>query len=171
MKKLLVILMIALIPSLAFSASATVGGTLKVYAGLTAVAVKDIVFPAQFVGAVATGGLTNTDGLAPATGIPIVAPNIGQAGKVTFSGSGGVGISLVNPTALTINNAANVISAIPVYYAPTAALASAITTATLSGSWGGTGTVDIFIGATIPSGTAMVAGTYTGTHTVTANYL
>ncbi|MEI6092698.1 MAG: hypothetical protein WCQ47_03330 [bacterium] len=169
MKKLLIVLTIVLIPSLAFSASATVGGTLKVYVALSAAAVKDIVFPAQFVGSLAAN-LIDVDGAPAASGIPQVAPNLGQAGKVTFSGSGGTAITLTAAPTLSLTGPST-ISAIPVTYYGEVGFTTLITTsATLSGSWGGLGTKDIYIKAVIPATTSLLAGTYTGTHTVTAAY-
>ena len=131
MKKLLVILMLALIPSLAFSASATVGGTLKVYVGLTAAKMADIIFPAQYVTALngLSGPLINTDGAPAASGIPQVAPNLGQAGKVTFTGASATVITLVAPTTIDLTNAQQPtysIIGIPVTYFAEAAFSTSI---------------------------------------------
>ncbi|MEI6092697.1 MAG: hypothetical protein WCQ47_03325, partial [bacterium] len=104
-----------------------------------------------------------------ASGIPQVAPNLGQAGKVTFSGAGSTVINLTAAPTLTLTGPST-ISGIVTSYTSDLLLATTITSGTISGGWGTTGTFDVYIKAIIPSGTALLAGTYTGTHTVTAAY-
>ncbi|MEI6092699.1 MAG: hypothetical protein WCQ47_03335 [bacterium] len=176
MKKLLIILTLSLIiPSLSYGASATVGGTLKVYTALSAIVYGQMIFPSQFVGSL-PANVTNIEGLGGPSGIPSASSNWGRAGWVRFTGAGNTQIDLTNPTSLSLTNGGSTISNIPICYwvntsyTETSPTWPCPTQYMLNGSWSGSGQIDIYIRGVIPSGTNLIAGTYTGTHTVTANY-
>ncbi|MEI6092702.1 MAG: hypothetical protein WCQ47_03350 [bacterium] len=177
MKKFLVILIIALVPSLTVAASATVGGTLKIYWTLAAEKVDDMIFPAQFVGTT-SAVLVNSLNAVPASGIPQTAGNMGKPGQVMFNGSGGSVISISPVTStVTLTNSPNASATIPnvaisVHGANTFdATTTPITTATLSGTFGTYGAVNVFIRGLIPiQSTPLTAGTYTGSIGINGAY-
>ena len=173
MKKIILIALIALIPSFAFATTVTasVAGTLKVYQTLTATATQTMIWPAQFAIASTTAALTNTHGGAPATGIPnTVGDTQGRAGLVTVTGTGGT-IFAAAPAAASITltgTPSGSIANVAISVHGDTAYATAAPTA-IPGS-GNSQSALVYVKGVIPASSALVAGTYTGTSTINIVY-
>lgn len=175
MKKIILIALIALIPSFAFATTVTasVAGTLKVYQTLSATATNTMIWPAQFAIASTAAALTNTHGGAPATGIPnTVGDTQGRAGLVTVTGSGGT-IFAAAPAAATITltgNPSGSIANVAISVHGDTAYSTAAPTA-IGGTAGATNqTALVYVKGVIPAASALVAGTYTGSSTINIVY-
>lgn len=170
MKKLLVILVLALIPSFAFATTVTasVAGTLKVYQTLSITAGNTMIFPAQFAGATAAA-LINVDGGAPATGIPnIVGDTQGRAGTVILTGTGGTQFNI--PTVASTTPLTNGGSTFTPTYTLHGDAAFTTSPATAIPGTGNSQQLTIYVKGSIASGSLLVAGTYVGSATVSVSY-
>ena len=181
MKKLMIILILALVPSFVFATTttATIGGTLKVYSTLSLSDVVEMVWPAQYAGPLAVALPTN-QGLAAAPGI--TGPStVGQVGQVKVNGTGGTqftpSLSAFNftagPAGLTALNAAT--SVVICAVSPTGALACPPASVisgqqTLPNPGTAAQSILYYIQGMITAGPTLTAGTYTGTTTFTATY-
>lgn len=148
--------------------TASVAGTLKVYQILSATTLQTIVFPAQFAQTLASP-LINIQAGMPATGIPAIAGETqGQAGAVIVSGSGGTLFTPSVTTPLSLSGPSTISAALTLWGDP--GYTSAAPTA-ISGTNGQANqNAGIYIKGIIASSTALLAGTYTGTTTVTISY-
>ena len=170
MKKLILISIISLLPTLASATTVTasVSGTLKVYQTVTASSPTSMIWPAQFAGALPANH-TNTHTGAPATGIPNVAGDTqGRAGVVNVVGSGATIIAGTIATPMTLTNGANTLSAALSLHGNTA-YSTAAPTAIPGTSGQLSQTAVFYVKGIIASGTA-VAGSYTGTAVFTLTY-
>ena len=179
MKKLLLVLIVALIPSMIFATTttATIGGTLKVYETLSLTGVTDMVWPAQYAGALGSAIYTNT-GQPAASGITGTG-TIGQAGKVEVYGTGGSQFTpslsafsfTAGPGTYTAINTATSLSLCsndPPVNATSCTVVSGLQSLPNPGA--GTQHLSFFIQGKINSGVTVLSGNYTGTTSFTATY-
>jgi hypothetical protein len=178
MKKLLLMLIVALIPSMIFATTttATIGGTLKVYETLSISSVRDMVFPAQYAG-ITAGVLYSNTGQPAANGITGTATT-GQAGSVIVIGTGGTQFTpslgaftfTAGPSNLTALSTATTVALCAVDPPIGASQCGGLSAQTL-GSPGNPGqSIQMFVQGRIAAGVTLVAGTHTGTVVFTATY-
>ena len=144
-----------------FAASATTGGTMKVYINLWVFQKQSILFPAQYSGPLAAD-VINIDGGNPATGIPQVTGNIGQAGVFVVNGTLGNTFIATSDSQINLTGPSNISAALSLW--GDAGYTTSAPTVISSGS-----AVNVYVKASIHSGTQLSPGTYTGTATVAAN--
>ena len=180
MKKLLVIFIIALIPSFVFATTttATIGGTLKVYETLSLGSVVDMVWPAQYAGSFTGTIFTNTNQPSAAG---ITGTNTqGKAGKVQINGTAGTQFTpslgafsfTAGPSGFATLNAITTVKICTSEPMSGAAECTNPGVQTLPGTAGTPGVnMSLYVqGKIIGSATALNAGNYTGTVTFTATY-
>mgnify|MGYP001810030567 CR=1 FL=1 len=177
MKKLLLALIVALIPSMIFATTttATIGGTLKVYETLS-LAKRDMVWPAQYAGTLGSIIFTNS-GQPAASGITGTS-TIGQAGSVTVTGTGGTQFTpslgaftfTAGPSNLTALNTATTVKLCAAEPMSGAAECTGVGLQTLPNSGVAGQNLQLFVQGKIASGVTLVAGTHTGTVLFTATY-
>ena len=176
MKKLLVILVLALIPSFAFATTttATIGGTLKVYETLSLDNVRVMIWPAQYAGNT-TADLFTSTGLAAASGITGT-DTIGQAGRVRVNGTGGTTYNMSLGAFAFTAGGTGFASLAPVVKICTAepTTAAECTAAAASQTLPSAGTLaqnqTWYIQGKLPTASALNPGVYTGTTIFTVTY-
>lgn len=179
MKKLLLMLIVALIPSIVFATTttATIGGTLKVYETLSIGDTRDMVWPAQYAGQLA-GDIFTSTGVAPAPGITGL-NTAGKSGRVEVVGTGGSQFTpslgaftfTAGPSGYaSIGPSVNICLTDPTTNVVCANSLPVGTLQTLPNSGSAGQSLVYYIQGGIHSGVTLLAGTYTGTVAFTATY-
>ena len=168
MKKIILLMFFLLIPSFvsATTVTASVGGTLKVYEGITVITVIPLIFPAQYEQTLSSS-LINVEGQAPATGIPnIIGETRGRAGIVGIQGTGGTAFTASIASSMTLTGPSSISASLSLWND------SAFTQTPLS-SIPGTGlgaTYEFFVKGVIASGVQLLAGNYAGSALFSLSY-